>query len=77
MKRLLAATDLSSRSDRAVRRAAELASAFNAELILLHVVKDDRTLRLQEAARREATTLLLEQVAGLPELRELNTRSSF
>ena len=72
MKRLLAATDLSSRSDRAVRRAAELASAFNAELILLHVVKDDRPLRLQEAARREATTLLLEQVAGLPELRELN-----
>jgi hypothetical protein len=28
VKRLLAATDLSSRSDRAVRRAAELAGAF-------------------------------------------------
>ena len=51
----------------------KLARVFGAELILLHVVEDDRPLRLQEAERREAT-LLLEQAAGLPELRGLNAR---
>ena len=68
MRRLLAATDLSSRSDRAVRRAADLAQSFGAELLLLHVVDDDQPVSLIAAARREVTSLLRQAAVGLPEL---------
>jgi len=68
MRRLLAATDLSSRSDRAVRRAADLARSFGAELLLLHVVDDDQPASLIAAARREVTALLRQAAVGLPEL---------
>ena len=37
-KRMLCATDLSPRSERAVQRAALLASRFDAQLTLLHVM---------------------------------------
>lgn len=67
-RRLLAATDLSSRSDRALRRAGLLASALGAELLLLHAVDDDQPRSLVEAERREAWALLRQQAAGLPEL---------
>lgn len=42
MQRIVAATDFSSRSDRAVRRAGLLAREFDAQLTLLHVVDDDQ-----------------------------------
>ncbi|MCB4822424.1 universal stress protein [Roseicella aerolata] len=67
-RRLLAATDLSSRSDRALRRAGLLARAMEAELLLLHAVDDDQPRSLVEAERREAWALLRQQAAGLPEL---------
>lgn len=67
-RRLLAATDLSSRSDRALRRAALLARQLGADLLLLHAVDDDQPASLIEAARREALALLRAQAAGLPEL---------
>lgn len=58
MKRILVATDFSTRSDRALRRAALLAGHFKAELILLHVVDDDQPAHLVETARVEAMSLL-------------------
>jgi universal stress protein E len=73
-KRLLAATDLSSRSDRALRRAALLASQAGAELVLLHVVDDDQPRRLVDAEAREAMALLREQATGLPELAAIRAR---
>jgi nucleotide-binding universal stress UspA family protein len=72
--RLICATDLSARSDRAVRRAAMLARACGAELLLLHVVDDDQPARLVEAGLREAAELLRAQVAGLAELNGLPTQ---
>lgn len=42
MKRILVATDLSSRSELAVMRAAALAKARNAELTVLNVLDDDQ-----------------------------------
>ena len=58
MRRLLAATDLSPRSDRAVRRAAGLAGPLGAELLLLYVVDDDQPTSLMDTERREALSLL-------------------
>ena len=58
MKRILVATDFSTRSDRALRRATLLAKASGAELMLLHVVDDDQPRRLMEAERRESTEIL-------------------
>lgn len=69
MQRILMATDLSSRADRAMRRAAIVAAATGAELFLLFVVDDDQPTPMIEAARREAGALLARAAEGLPELR--------
>jgi universal stress protein E len=58
LKRLLVASDLSARSERAVGRAAMLARQFGAELALLHVVDDDQPAPLVAAATKEAEELL-------------------
>jgi len=58
MKRLLVATDFSTRSDRAIRRAGILAKQFNASMVLIHVVDDDQPPSLVTAERREAQSLL-------------------
>ena len=63
--RILVATDFSTRSDAALRRAARLAGQWPAELVLLHVVDDDQPARLADAARREAAALLDEMAADL------------
>ena len=68
MKRILLATDFSTRSDRALRRATLLARQFNAELILLHVVDDDQPAHLVEVNRTEAMTLLEEVARTLREV---------
>ena len=65
MRRLLAATDLSPRSDRAVRRAAGLAGPLGAELLLLYVVDDEQPPSLMDAERREALSLLHGRAAEL------------
>jgi universal stress protein E len=58
LKRLLVATDLSARSERAVRRAGVLARQFHAELIMLHVVDDAQPPPLVAAATQKAEELL-------------------
>ena len=72
--RLLCATDLSSRSDRALRRAGVLARAADAELVLLSVVDDDQPTRLVKSERREVTILLAEQSRTMHELQGLQPR---
>ncbi len=60
--RILMATDLSGRSDRAVERAVELAAQHNAHLTILHVLDQDLPASVQDqanaAARQEIETCL-------------------
>lgn len=72
VKRLLAATDLSARSERAIGRAAMLARQFQAEVILLHVVDADQPAALVEAEQRQADALLRAGVAAMPECKGLD-----
>lgn len=46
---LLVATDFSTRSDRALRRAVLLAKQYTAGLVLVHVVDDERPRRFVNA----------------------------
>jgi nucleotide-binding universal stress UspA family protein len=71
--RILAATDFSTRSQRAVRRAGILARDTRAELLLLHVVDNVRA-GSADADMREAQRMLAEQVTGVPELAGLRVR---
>lgn len=59
-QRIVVATDFSTRSDRALRRATLLARSTSAQLILVHVIDDDQPARLVEASQREATIVLTE-----------------
>jgi nucleotide-binding universal stress UspA family protein len=68
MKKILVATDFSTRSDRAVRRAILLAKKFEAAISLIHVVDDDRPKRIVDAERESASMLLGEQARSLREL---------
>lgn len=63
MRRILVATDFSTRSDRALRRATLLARQFAAELVFAHVVDDDQPARLVAAEERESQVLLEELAA--------------
>lgn len=65
MKEILVATDLSERSDRALRRATLLARQFKAPILLVHIVDDDQPRRIADTERDEATTLLREMAATL------------
>lgn len=58
MDRLLLATDFSTRSDRALRRAALIADKSGAALTLLHVIDDDQPEYLIERQMEAASTLL-------------------
>lgn len=75
MQQIVAATDFSSRSDRAVRRAGVLAKQFGAEVKLVHVVDDDQPQTLVELEMREASRLLQEQVNRLTQLRDNRCRA--
>ena len=52
IQKILVATDFSTRSDRALRRASLLAHSVSAELVLLHVIDDDQPKPLQEVQQR-------------------------
>lgn len=65
MKRILAATDFSNRSEQAVRRAALLAKQHGAGLALIHVVDDDRPARLVEIEHQAAALLVDERARAL------------
>ncbi|WP_262297857.1 universal stress protein [Microvirga sesbaniae] len=71
---ILAATDFSTRSQRAVRRAGLLARDCGAELTLVHVVDDDQPPDLVALETREAERILGEQIAAVAELRGLPSR---
>lgn len=65
MDRILVATDFSTRSDRALRRAALIAKRVEASLVLVHVVDADQPERLVASERSEALSLLEETARTL------------
>jgi universal stress protein E len=72
---ILAATDFSTRSQRALRRAGLLARDGDADLTLMHVVDDDQPPELVALERREAERILGEQIGAMAELRGLRSRA--
>ena len=72
---ILAATDFSIRSQRAVRRAGLLARDSGAKLTLMHVVDDDQPSDLVALETREAERILGEQIGAVAELRGLPSRA--
>ena len=75
MKRILAATDFSTRAHRATRRAAVLARQSGAELTLLHIV-DEGPEALVALEVAESRKILDEQIASIPELRDVQCHPS-
>jgi nucleotide-binding universal stress UspA family protein len=73
--KILAATDFSTRSNRALRQAGLLAQSGNASLHIVHVVDDDQPEDLVRIEKREAERLLGEQVDSVPELRGTHARA--
>jgi universal stress protein E len=71
---ILAATDFSTRSNRALRQAGLLAQPGNAQLHIVHVVDDDQPDELVRMEKREAERVLNEQMASMPELRNVQVR---
>jgi nucleotide-binding universal stress UspA family protein len=71
---ILAATDFSTRSNRALRQAGMLAQVGNAQLHVVHVVDDDQPKELVCMEKREAERLLNEQLNSMPELRGVQPR---
>lgn len=68
--KLLVATNFSTGSQRAVRRAGLMAGALRAsQLTLLHVVEGDRHHSHTSRDQREAYRVLTEQMSAMPELR--------
>lgn len=66
--RILAATDFSTRSNRAVRQAGLIAQGVGADLHIAHVIDDDRPSQLKDMEKREARRILEEQIQVMPEL---------
>jgi nucleotide-binding universal stress UspA family protein len=74
-KNIVTATDFSTRSQRALRRAGRIAHINNAELTLVHVVDDDQPEAMIETEVREASKFLYEQIDSLSELRGVQCRA--
>jgi len=71
---LLAATDFSTRSNRAVRQAGLLAQDRDAKLFLVHVADDDQAPEIAKMEIREAERILAEQIKAMPELAGVECR---
>src|SRR5690242_10183967 len=71
---ILAATDFSTRSNRALRQAGLLAQPNRAQLHVVHVVDDDQPEQLVRMEKREAEQVLVEQIYSMPELRGREAR---
>lgn len=69
--RILAATDFSTRSNRALRQAGLLAKAGGTQLDIVHVVDDDQPAQMVEMERREADQVLAEQMKAMAELSDV------
>jgi nucleotide-binding universal stress UspA family protein len=65
MDRILVATDFSTRSDRALRRASLIASRVGAKLTLVHAIDADWPQTLIEADRAAASTVMADIAAKL------------
>lgn len=65
---IVAATDFSTRSNRAVRQAGLLAKPAGAQLHVVHVVDDDQPEEFVRMESREAERLLSDQLASMTEL---------
>jgi len=72
--KILAATDFSTRSNRALRQAGLLASPVNAQLHVVHVVDDDQPDDLIRIEKKEAGRILEEHTASMPELKGVDVR---
>ena len=68
MKRILVATDFSTRSDRALRRAVLIAGQCGAGLTLVHVVDDDQPAFMIDRERAAASELLGQSAATIVEV---------
>ena len=73
MKRIIVATDLSERSDRAIDRAILLAKTHSARLTVLHVIDDDLPVSVAETQKQSAAQSLREHLASIPGARDLDT----
>lgn len=65
---IIAATDFSTRSNRALRQAGLLARPGHARLHVVHVVDEDQPERLVRLEKSEAERVLAEQMGSMPEL---------
>lgn len=72
--KILAATDFSTRSNRALRQAALLAQSDDSLLFMVHVVDNDQPDDLIRMERREAERILREQMGAMPEIRWTHAR---
>lgn len=72
--RILAATDFSTRSTRALRQAGLLAQPGRAQLHIVHVVDDDQPEELVRVEKQEAERVLREQADSMPELSGVQTK---
>jgi len=66
MKKLLMATDLSARSDRALQRALALAHQLGASLEVIHIVSDTVPVSVAEQYEASARTTIEQLLASLP-----------
>jgi universal stress protein E len=71
---ILAATDFSTRSNRALRQAGLLAQSGPAQLHIVHVVDDDQPEELVRMESREAERVLNEQASSMAELSGVQSR---
>lgn len=72
--KILAATDFSTRSNRALRQAALLAQSNDSLLFMVHVVDNDQPDDLVRMEQREAERILREQMSAMPEIRWTHAR---
>src|SRR3954467_7751557 len=68
---IVAAIDFLTRSNRALRQAGLLARSPDATLHLVHVVDEDQPAELIRIEEREAQRVLVEQIASMPELQNV------
>ena len=68
MTRILVATDFSTRSDRALRRASLIAGKTGASITLAHVVDADRVDQLIDADRAAASAVLADTASTLRDI---------
>jgi universal stress protein E len=66
--KILAATDFSTRSNRALRQAGLFAQPGRSQPHIVHVVDDDQPEELVRVKKREAERVLNEQAGSMPEL---------